>query len=134
MAEEILYEGDGAQVTTARAVIHGTTYPIANISSVRVQRVPRPILGVLFWLFITANAATTGMCLSGGDSEAMLGGAVCMGLLPALIAAGLFFGDGPKHTVILATAGGESKAYASRHREKALAVEAALNDAIIRRG
>lgn len=130
MAEERVLFQDGAivTITTARAIMMGTTYAMANITSVRAfEEKPTPGLRALIGLaFFMGGALAT---MSGG-------GAFGWGLM--LIGAGLgvwwYLTKKSKHWVRIGTAGAENNAVCSHDRQWTNRVVTAVNDAIIARG
>lgn len=124
-SEHVVYQDAQVTVTTARAVLNGVTYAMANVTSVRTQKEPRPLALLLFGLLL---------CVVGGCGAM---GRVAFG--PVFLVAGAalaiwYFASKPKYWVRLGTAGGETNATFSRDATWTASVVAAMNEAIVRRG
>lgn len=126
--EHVLFQdGSVVTITTARAVLLGTTYAMANITSVRAFE-EKVEIGL---------AAILGLC------GFMLGAIIIMndsGFGWVLLLAGAAFGAWAyskrksKHWVRIATSGAEANAVCSLDKAWTDRVVQALNDAIIARG
>lgn len=123
MNERNFMDEGGVLVTNARAVINGTMYSMANISSVSVGVIPASRGGgfVVALVGLIIAAATDG----GGQ----LFGAILLigGLAVALTAK-------PTFMVRLGSASGEATALSSKDESFVTKVVGALNSAIISRG
>lgn len=126
--ERVLFQdGSIVTITTARAVMMGTTYAMANITSVRAFEEKAEIgLATLLGL----------MGFVGGAIMIMNDGAVGWVLLLAGAAFGLwaYSKRKSKHWVRIGTAGAEANAVCSLDKGWTDRVVAALNDAIVARG
>lgn len=142
MAEEQIYAGQGVEITTARAVIHGTTYAVSSISSVRVVTLNKSIVPLLLatvWVPVP-------LCCSNSAIEAATSTKdVTMVVLTLAVVGFMAFGPGiaalaylglapSRHAVVIGTSSGERQGLTTTSLEQARAVEAAINDAVIRRG
>lgn len=137
--EETIIDRGDVKITTKRAIIRGTTYPIASLSAVRVDAIP-PSVGILF--FFGAGAAVFATALIAGALNSasgladlnwalLIGGVLLAGL--TFLCWWVFFTAKPSYVVRLHTAGLQSDALLSPTRELPDAICAALNDAIVRR-
>lgn len=125
MAQEVGFFSDQVvTVTSARAVIAGTTYAMANITSVRTFVEPRQIGILILGLLLLLVGVAIGL----GNAY----GALFMALGVIMIAGYAF--SKPKHWVRIATAGVESNAVYSADPNWSAAVVAAINNAIVSRG
>jgi hypothetical protein len=113
-------------ITNARAIILGTTYALANITSVRSWSVPKPAFPLLLGI----------LCLLAGVAIALAGGGACGGviLLVGVVATVWYFASKDQHYVRIGTAGGEVNALQSTDPAYIDQVVTALNNAIIHRG
>lgn len=124
--EKPLFHDEAATVTPTRAILGGTTYAVANITSVRHQEQPGAMGLTLFGL----SLAIVGLMLL----DAYMGPAI------GLVAFGLAVGTTgvmirkPKHWVLVGTAGAETRAVFSYDKHWTTKVVEALNQAIIDRG
>jgi len=125
--ETVIYQDNLVTVTTTRAVLQGTTYAMANITSVR-ELVQPSSAGCL-----AAVAAVVGLL-----ALAALRSDVAIGLLVLSLAAILggvaWAGRHPIHWVSIGTAGAETRAISSPDKEWVRKVVEAINTAIIARG
>jgi hypothetical protein len=146
MEETVLLDERNVRITTAKAQMNGTTYPMAGITSVRTRRespsmfLPMLLmlggLCLLFGAFITGSWAflsfqegaldprPVGMCLVGGG----------LGLGLMMLGAQTSRGAKGRHFVVLGTAGGDRQALSTYDHGFAVAVRQAIEDAITRRG
>lgn len=125
--EETLYEDASCKVTTTRAIIGGTTYALANITSVKAEVDPaKRGLGIALAV-IGGLAVAFGFGPMGNE-----GIAVGVVLLVAGITA-VALAKASYH-VTIGTAGGEVHALTSRDKLVVQRVTAALNEAIVKRG
>lgn len=124
--ERELLSAAAAQITTKRAVIEGTTYAIANITSVSVVEVAsqRPALIVL--ALAGVGGAIFGFLSESPTFSKFAGFFALLGVVLAVIAK-------PKYGVSIGTAGAEKHALVTKDRAFATKVSAALNEAITRR-
>lgn len=128
MAEETLLEIPGVKVTTARAMLGGNTYVMAQVTSVRVTTIPANRLPGL--ILILASITVTLCCASSDISMLVaLGGAI--GLVIGLV---VVFTAKPTYAVRIGMSGGEQQAMVTTEEGVASTVREALEDAIVRRG
>lgn len=126
--ERVLFQdGSIVTITTARAVLLGTTYAMANITSVRAfeQKAEVGLTTILGLLCFMLGA----MMIMGGSASGwilLLGGAA--------LGAWAYSQRKSKHWVRIGTAGAEANAVCSLDKAWTDRVVAALNDAIIARG
>jgi len=125
--EKPLFNDDQAIITSTRAILGGTTYAVANITSVRYHEQPGPLGLVVFALFV----ALGGVMVADKYAAATGLGLVVGGLALALIA---FAVRKSKHWVLVGTAGAETRAVFSYNKFWTTNVVEALNQAIIDRG
>lgn len=126
MAETVLYQDSAVTVTNARVVFGGTTYALANITSVRSYGIARP-LG-LFILPIMVFA----MGLVFFSAEWQTVGATFIGI-GAAIFAGFVYLVKPSFAVRIGTSGSEVDAIVSKDFAWVDTVVRAINEAIIAR-
>ncbi|MBK8257832.1 MAG: hypothetical protein IPK82_34840 [Polyangiaceae bacterium] len=112
-------------ITNARAVLAGTTYALANITSVRSWTVSKPLLPLLLGILCLVAGAAVAFS-SGG-----CGGAI---LLVGVVLAIFYFLSKDKHYIRIGTAGGEVDALQSADPAYINKIVTALNNAIIHRG
>lgn len=122
--EPTLFADNIVTVTRTRAIIAGTTYAMANITSVRTFVEERPVGVVVLASILMVCGGGLGMVLA--EAWAVFG----VGLLIAV----LWFFIKPKHWVRIATAGVESNAAFSHDPAWTAAVVGAISHAIISRG
>ena len=127
MADEIaVYCDENIQITNLRAMMHGKTYAMANVTSVstytqEVSKVPGVIILVLGALFLLAAV--------GGD---WVFGVI--GVILLLLGAGAYSASKHTYWVRIGSASGETNALSSRDRAYIERVVSAMNEAIVRRG
>lgn len=121
MAEEVLFELGAVKITPARVVSGGTTYAVANITSVKAATdTACRIHGTVIALVGLTLALTR-------STEAIVLGAV-------VIVAGVLYAIFGKYTeVVLTTGAAEQKAFRARDEKVALEVASAINLAIMKR-
>lgn len=121
MAEEVLFERGAVKITPARVVSGGTTYAVANITSVKAATdTTCRIYGAL--------VVTVGLllALTRSTEAIVLGTAV-------IVAGVLYFIFGKYTEVVLTTGAAEQKAFRVRDEKVALEVASAINLAIMKR-
>lgn len=113
-------------ITNARAIIQGTTYALANITSVRSLTVKKPMFPLLLGI----------LCLLIGFalSRDVNGGCGGMILLVGVVVTIFYFVSKDQHYVRIGTAGGEVDALHSSNPAYINQIVTALNNAIIHRG
>lgn len=133
MAEETIYTDNNVKVTTARVIIHQTTYALRNITSVRLKSESpvKPswpnillIIGIVL-LFFGAIPAIAG---HPGDGAGLL---VIGGVIVALAIAGMRKGK-DTYYVTIASSAGETNALSSYDRDYISKIVEAINDAFVR--
>ena len=123
MQEQSFFNSGGVTVTNARAIIGGTTYSMANITSVSVGMTPASRGGaILLALFGCVLAAATD---GGGKGLGVL--LLILGIAWAVMAKATYI-------VKLGSAGGETQALSSKDQPFIEQVVNAMNNAIIHRG
>lgn len=120
IAETPLLAFDDIQITSARAILNGTTYAVANLTSVRMNVQQKPHILMIGAIFFTVVGLLLGWYIAGPVVGAIL--AIWWYLTPE------------RYWVLLATAGSEHRAWCSTKNAAATAVLAALNQAIVSRG
>jgi hypothetical protein len=124
--EKPLFHDESATVTPTRAILGGTTYAVANITSVRHQEQPGEMGLTLFGLCV----AIVGLLLLDAYMSPAIG-LVAFGLVVVVIGVKI---RKPKHWVLVCTAGAETRAVFSYDKHWTTKVVEALNQAIIDRG
>lgn len=123
-----LFDDGLVTVTRTRAILDGTTYAMANITSVTMLVQPRwTALLVVGLAFAAAGAIVLAKVAEGGSAGAFLLG---LGALLALV----YWLRKPKYWVRIGTAGAEVDAVYSHDPEWTTRVVEAINEAIISRG
>lgn len=123
--EETYFSSDGVRVTNARFIVHGETYSMANVTSVKTGRSDPSRKGPL----VTSGIGVFAL-LAGSES----GAGIVLGL--ALIGAGIWWWQqqSPTYSVLLSSASGEVRALSSRNEELVQKVVESINQAIVARG
>jgi Family of unknown function (DUF6232) len=114
------YSKGSVHVTSARFVVGAQTYAMRNVTSVkgitiwpgRIGPIAFALVGIALLFMLNPVAILLGLCL----------------LVPCSL---LLYYRKPTHAVVLATAGGEIKAYESSHVAEISRILDALNRAII---
>jgi len=125
--EKVFLDEPGVKVTNARAIINGTTYALANVTSVKTF-VEEPNPRALIYGAITFVSG--GLLLLGHITEP---GLVIMAV-GAVVLAVYFFLLKPKYWVRIGTAGAETNAIGYKSAADAKRIVDAMNDAIVHRG
>ncbi|MEI8316000.1 MAG: DUF6232 family protein [Verrucomicrobiota bacterium] len=132
-AEQSFFEAAGVSVTNTRANLNGTTYSMANITSVKCQVTP-PDTSTAKSLIKTAIVILViGLPVL---SAAFALGAVLVLVGIILLAAGIFLRKKAKpfYSIIIGSAGGETDALTSQDGKSIQAIVAAINQAFVHRG
>lgn len=116
--EEVLYEGSGVKVTPARVIVRGTTYAVANITSIaavkdtamRTQGILVIMLGVAL---VVAELTILGVT--------------------ALLVGALMAWFGKSAILVLTTGAAERRALRSRNEALVVDIASAINLAIMKR-
>jgi len=121
MAEEILYEAGVIKITPTRIVSGGSTYAVANVSSVKALSDNKlQIYGVI--------AVVVGIAIAGQAKPL----AVALGAL--VVIGGILLAIFGRITeVMITTSATEQQAFRSRNQKVALEVASAINLAIMKR-
>jgi len=139
--EKTFLDEEGFIVTTARAVLMGTTYAVSGITAVRLQPVSTQSGFLVLAGGLTALTGVTGVMLfvasllsdAGTPLIGLLVGSVVFGGLGALLV---------RHEtrkpnsfrVVITTASGQTTALRTMNKELAERVCSAITDAIVERG
>jgi len=144
----VLLEEPGVRVTTTRVTLGDATYPVAGLTSIRLEQegaggLPFVLCAVGVVTLLFAGALTFVAFGFGMAPEANLGAvigtaifAVGLGLFGLLIlgwAAAAARAETP-YLVILGTAGGDRQGLKTSDRARADRVRAAIEEAVTRRG
>jgi hypothetical protein len=134
MAERVFFERNNIKITTSRAIFPEGTYPIANISAVRVTKIDSgrnvrmvlaPVLLIcgIFALYQGSNQQNPGLQALGGLLVVVGGGAGITGVMAA-----------DKYVVALSTSGGQVRALESTNEGLIAQIRDAIEQAIAERG
>ncbi len=127
--ERVYFQDARVTVTGARAMLGGTTYAMANITSVKeFVEIPSPAAAILGTILVLAGIALV-VDSSGGSGfgwTLLLAGAACVAFWWFLI--------NTQYWVRIGTAGAEANAIASNDAAWTRKVVAAMNEAIVGRG
>jgi hypothetical protein len=139
--EEVLFEERGVQVTTTKAAIHGTTYLLRDVTSVRAHRMAPPFLlpGAMGALGILMALCGLPMAITGVrqliEPMFMVGlTALLVGGMLVLAGVGLLMVGRPTFAVMLGTGTGERRVLRTEDEDFAERVRAALEAAMTRQG
>lgn len=122
--EEMTFFNQGQiWVTNARFIVHGQTYAMNGVTSVRQTIATPSRLGPVSLIIIGL------MCLLGGSAKSILFSLFFLG-----IGVLWWVKQKPTWTVILSSASGEHRALASQDQSFIQGVVSALNTAIVHRG
>ena len=131
MKEQILYTDNSVHITTARIIIHGTTYALRNITSVRRIMKPSNPAGIIIMVIL-------GFLFGLGFIGSMLGEewatALIMGVMVTVISAlTVFMAKTRKPTYYLSLSGnsGEGNVLPSYDRAYINKIVNKVNDAIV---
>jgi len=119
-AERTLFSDSNALVSTTRIILNGTTYPLSNVSSVRLLTKKANHLFTVFAFLVGVVALA---------AQSWVFGLVCLAIGFALA-----YGLKAQHTLLIGTAGGEHSALMSRDRIYIQGLVTAINEAVIARG
>lgn len=134
MSEERAFlNADGVYVSNTRVVIHGTTYAMANITSVRKHVVPASNGCAALLIAVAAIGIVGALATALTNSGDAWGGVFLCGIL-LLIGVLWFRSLKTKYHLMLATAGGERQGLSSEDQTVVDRVTAAVADAIVHRG
>ncbi len=128
MGEQVYYNRDGQMVTISRVVLRGTTYSMANITSVKmVERPPKRGCATLL-------AILGGIIALGALAQESPWGALVIGLL--VLGLGIFWFRSlkPTYVIVLNSASGELQALSSYDIDHISGIVEAITQAIVDRG
>ena len=129
--EEVLFDSGRVRVTTHRATLFGTMFPIAALTSVRtIAKTDSPVL-VVFGTLVVCLALLFGGLGWMGSNPSQAGWSLAIGLAGLVV---LLLGGRTNHMVIVSTAGGDRNALVTRNQSFAYPVRQAIETAIVRRG
>lgn len=128
-AETIYYQQDNVLISNSRAVLQGTTYPVANITSVGLGTISPSLAPVLVLLVIGLCGFAYTMSTDGARVAGTIWGVIFAGL-----AVLIFLNNKERYFVKIASASGEQRALESRDKADIQKIVDALNEAIIKRG
>jgi len=123
MTEQQFMNESGVTVTNARAIINGTTYSMANVTSVSMGVIPAA-RGMGIVLFI----------IGGIIAAAADGGGSMFGALLALVGLAMAIFAKATYLVKLGSASGEATAMSSKDQGFISKIVVSLNEALIARG
>ena len=128
--EEITYFQEGnVTITNARAILAGTTYVIANTTSVSMLEInPNITIPIAAGLI----GAIIGLCSFSMKEQINVG--VIIGLLVIIFGCYIFFTTKPRYAVQIVSAAREVNALTSRDKDHIQKIVNALNTAIVKRG
>ncbi len=118
--EQRLFQDGNASVSTSRVILNGTTYPLSNVSSVRLLFKPKNLAPVGITGFLAALFALSKVWL--------------LAIIFVVIAIIVWRRTKVKYTLLLGTAGGEKSALVSSDSIYMRTLEDKINTAIVRRG
>jgi hypothetical protein len=136
MAEEIVYSDNNVQITTTRVAVLGTTYPLRNITSVRMTETPPSkgcamlvgIVGAMLSLFLSIPILLMMFDVGTFDLSALF--VALLGFGMALGGFGVALTAGSTFHVIMGTSSGEVQALQSQDRDYIARITSSINDAI----
>lgn len=120
------FKNDRCLVTSARAVLDGVTYAMANVTSVRVIETEPNRMGPVL-------LGGIGIALVSSISKGQVGSAL-IGLLLVAGAVAIWRKQRPTFILVISTAGVETHAQESKDGDEIGAIERAISKAIIERG
>lgn len=128
-SEHVFHQDEGVYISSSRAVVFGTTYALANITSVRSWTVDKAVLPLLLAILFTLFG---GWLVVASSTTNALG---YMSLAVGVLCAVYYFVVSKKmYHVKIGTAGGEVDALRSKDANYTNQIVAAMNNAIIHRG
>ena len=130
MAEEIISQDHRATVTTARVIMHGTTYPLRNISSVRMATVS-PNIAAPVLLIVFGALAVVGCAADYLDTHKLAWVVLLVGAWMTLLGILWVRSLRPWFHVVIASTGGEVNALSSQDRQYIARIVEAINVAIV---
>lgn len=125
--EQTLFQDPNVFVSTTRLIVNGTTYPLSNVSSVRLLRRSPNYTGAFI---LTLLGVVFGLAAFGGGGF----GAGSIGLVMLAGGIGMFRGLKSTYTMLIGSSGGEKSALASKNGPYMEGVVGYINQAIVARG
>lgn len=123
MSETVFFDESGVKVTNARFIVHGQTYAMSGVTSVKASVTPPSYGGFLVAILVGIVMLV-----------ALDGGAKILGLVVAGVAGWLMTQQKATHAVYLSSASGEVQALSDVNESYINGVIGALNEALIHRG
>jgi len=120
--EQTLYSDTGVLVSTTRLIVNGVTYPLANVSSVRLMTQPPNRTFAVILIIVGLIAFAFGQ-------SGIVFGLLCLGLGVLLC-----FVQKSTYVMLIGSAGGEKSALSSTNASYMTSVVEHINRAIIERG
>jgi hypothetical protein len=128
MSEQIFYNQDGIMVTNSRFIVHGQTYTMSGITSVKINKTCLTDRNITIAVIILAIMIISPIILCEMEMPILI---IALGAL-APNAGILLFRH--KWVIVLTTSSGEVKALENRDKGVISEIVNALNSAIIARG
>lgn len=117
--EHVIFQDQHVFISTTRLIVHGATYPLANVSSVRLsKRSPNPLPAILVLLL----------------GLALLPGVPIIAILVLVVAGILCFTLKSSYVMLVGSAGGEKSALVSKDHGYMVGLVEHINAAIVARG
>jgi hypothetical protein len=130
MAEEkVLLPSEGILVANTRVVLGSATYPLANITSVSLEKIPRTLTTGIVILLVGALLV---LCSFTGKEVQVW--SLVVGGLVAVLGGFALYGAKDQYSVSISTAAGQQRALQSANEESIKKVVTAINEAIVSRG
>ena len=126
-AETIYLNTPNAVVTNARAVLHGVTYSMANVTSVRTHEIAPNAMLPIATLLLGVVVIVVGIVNQKFDVG-------FIGAIIAVLGGWLVWRMKCTYVLFIGSAGGEQHAMASHDRNEIKTIESAITNSIIYRG
>ncbi len=133
MEEKTLLQESGVTITTARAVLGATTYPIAQITSVSTTALPASKAPAVLAALLGLCCILPGIGMTNAQGERADPVWLGIGAVLVAIAVVLWVATKDRFAVVLSTAGLQANAVVSRDKSHVARVAVALNEAIVQR-
>ncbi|MFC2069818.1 DUF6232 family protein [Chloroflexota bacterium] len=129
MASEQTFYSDeeGVRITGTRAIFRNTTYTMANIASIRTNRIPPKRAGALWIILI-------GLALSIIGISSYISTITIIGVIVLLLGILWFWKAPSEYHIMITSASGEVSAIKSKDKDYINRIAQAMNEAIINRG
>lgn len=127
--ETVYYQQGNTTITNARAMIGGTTYALANITSVGLGDKSPSLVGPLLLLLLGGCTSAVAVGTANGSTPYWIMAAIFVGL--GIL---VFLTNKTTYFVRIATAAGEQRALESKDKAEVEKIVGALNEAIVKRG